>query len=863
MKETSIASVAVVSATLLSLLHFPFRTVASDLRPGRPAAQYSVDFWHESQGLLSSRIRNIVQTRDGYLWLATDGGLVRFDGASFTTFNVRTGSLKDDEVWALKEDKAGGLWIGTFGGGLTLLKDGRYTTFTAADGLPDDVVRQIDEDPQGNIWIATSRGACRYSRGVFTSFTRKDGLSHDYVVNICAGSTQGVFAIAGNKLHCFADGKFVVESGIAEEADGRITSLTRGADASLWIGFERPLVKQLKDGLLTTYPLGNSQSSNSRICYQDRQGNVWLGSSDGLRRLRNGKFEQVPPRDARNSLGVVLSLCEDREGSLWLGMETSGLARLRSTEFNTITDEDGLPDSSTRTVFPDDQGNIWIGTIGGLAMWRNGSITNYTEAEGSHLISVTSIGEDKAGHLWVGAGGELFIMKNGRLAKDRSWKRTPDIKAIYRDSRGRMWVGTDGDGLFGFDDGQISVYRTQDGLASNNVRSILYDRNGALWVATNGGGVSRLADGKFTTYTTKDGLGSNRVVTIHEDEEGALWFGTRGGLSRYRDGRIFTYRAQDGLLVDYVGGIVEDKKGNFWFSCGQGIFSVSKSDMNDFAEGRIKKITPEVYGVEDGVRNVTFAAGNQPNSGRTRDGRLLFCSLRGVTTVDPEHLSSNTFIPPVHIESVLINKQTVRPGDYVEISPGVGEVEIHYTAASFRAPGKVQFKYQLEGFDREWVVAGTRRFAFYANLPAGNYKFRVIACNDDGVWNETGDSFYFYLKPHFYHTGWFYLLSLLALLAIAGAAFQLRVRQLEAHKKELQKRVTEALAKVKILSGMLPICANCKKVRDDTGYWSQIESYIGEHSDTTITHGICPDCFKKLYPEFVDEISPGESAPGF
>jgi hypothetical protein len=187
-------------------------------------------------------------------------------------------------------------------------------------------------------------------------------------------------------------------------------------------------------------------------------------------------------------------------------------------------------------------------------------------------------------------------------------------------------------------------------------------------------------------------------------------------------------------------------------------------------------------------------------------------------------------------------------------------VEIHYTALSFVAPEKILFKYRLEGFDKDWVDAGTRRFAYYANLPPGRYTFHVIACNNDGVWNETGDLFAFYLRPHFYQTAWFDLILLLAVMLLIGAAYHLRVRQLKAHERELQRRVDEALAKIKILSGMLPICSNCKKVRDDQGYWSQIESYIKEHSDTKITHGICPECLKLLYPEFAEDLLAADKA---
>jgi len=218
-------------------------------------------------------------------------------------------------------------------------------------------------------------------------------------------------------------------------------------------------------------------------------------------------------------------------------------------------------------------------------------------------------------------------------------------------------------------------------------------------------------------------------------------------------------------------------------------------------------------------------------------------------------------VPPVYVETVLIDKQSLPPAQPAEIAPGAGEVEIHYTALSYLAPGRVRFKYQLIGFDRDWVDAGTRRFAYYASLPAGAYSFHVIACNNDGVWNQVGASFAFRLRPHFRETGWFYLLCLVGVVGLIGAVYELRVIGLKAREKELQARVAEAVAKVKVLSGMLPICASCKKVRDDKGYWNQIETYIRAHSDTQISHGLCPDCVRRLYPEYSEEVLPGLDVP--
>jgi ligand-binding sensor domain-containing protein len=847
-------------ALALGLLAMSFCATGWAADVARAPFQYDVDFWREADGLPQARIRGIVQTRDGYLWLGSAGGLVRFDGASFTLFNVQTGSLRDNEVWGLKEDNEGGLWIGTVGGGVTRLKDGRFTTYTMADGLPSDLVRQIDTDREGNVWVATSRGIGRFSSGGFRAYTTKDGLAHDFVVRICVSPAQGIYAIAANKLQRLVDDRFVVVEGVIEEADGRVTSLTNGSDGSLWVNFENSLVKRLKDGHLTRYAI--EVPVHNGTIFEDRQGTIWLASREGLFRLSEGKFVLGLPAETNARLGTVFQLCEDREGSLWLGLEANGLARLRHTQFATLTVENGLPQDSIRSVFQDSHGDIWIGTASGLACDRQGKITAYREMDGVTIATVTSIAEDPHGNLWIASSGELLKIVAGKLTKDPMWKRVFDIKAIYCDPQGRMWIGTDGDGLFRYADGHLTVFRTQDGLPSNQIRGLMADRQGALWVGTFGGGASRFADGKFTTYTSQEGLASNWVTSIHEDAAGTLWFATRGGLSRRQDGRFFTYRIKEGLFANSISNMLEDGRGNFWFSCTQGIFRVSASDLRDVADGKIPQLRPHAYGWSDGMRTTAFAGGNQPGVYRTSDGRLLFCSLQGLVTVDPGKLFSNTLVPPVYVETVLIDKQAVPPNQPAEIAPGAGEVEIHYAALSYLAPGKVRFKYQLVGFDHDWVDAGTRRFAYYASLPAGHYSFHVIACNNDGLWNQTGASFAFLLRPHFRQTGWFYLLCLVGVAGLIGAVYELRVIGLKAREKELQARVAEAVARVKVLSGLLPICAGCKKVRDDKGYWNQIEIYIRDHSDTQISHGLCPDCVRKLYPEFIDEMMPPGAAPG-
>ncbi len=740
------------------------------------APGYGIDFWGEAEGLPQSRIRSIVKTRDGYLWLGTDNGLVRFNGTTFTAFTVATGSLRDNEVWAIQEDDEGGLWIGTYGGGLTLYKQGQFRTFAKADGVPD-VVKMLDKDREGNIWIATANGAARYSHGVFTQFGTRDGLTDTSVTAICANSSLGVLVASGAALHRLVDGKFQSVNGLVEKGDGAISHMLSTNDGSVWLGFPG-LVKRWKDGAVTAYRWPHNLSPRINQLHEDRHGTLWIAMEEGVSRLRNGQFETLPLGDG--ATGVVYSLYADREENIWLGFQSNGLGRLRHRQLLTISASDGLPNDSTRSVFQDSKGNIWIGTVDGFAKYQNGTSINYQRLNGSRIGSVRSLAEDTDGNIWIGADQELLILKGGHLSKFRDWKWHSEIEVIYRDPRGHMWVGTDRDGLLEFQAGQFHQYTSEDGLASNQVRGLLYDRLGSLWISTFGQGISKYADGKFTTYTERDGLAGNRVTAIHEDEEGALWFATREGLSRLKDGRFFTYNAECGLLVGFVYSILDDAQGNLWFSSGQGLFRVSKAELRDFAAGRIKKVTSVDYGVRDGMKTRACNVGDQPTAWKTTDGSLMFCSMKGVVVVEPRRLYSSSLIPPVQIEQVLINKQEQLISSDPEMPLGAGEIEIHYAALSYTSPEKVRFKYKLEGYDKDWVEAGTRRFAYYANLPPGHYSFKVIAGHVDGPWNEVGQAFGFYFKPHFYQTSLFLMLVIATVLLLVALLHRLRVIELRA-----------------------------------------------------------------------------------
>ncbi|HEV8157624.1 MAG TPA: diguanylate cyclase, partial [Pyrinomonadaceae bacterium] len=363
---------------------------------------------------------------------------------------------------------------------------------------------------------------------------------------------------------------------------------------------------------------------------------------------------------------------------------------------------------------------------------------------------------------------------------------------------GALWVGTKGGGLNRFKDGIFTRYTTADGLSNDIVRAICEDAEGNLWVGTYGGGLNRFAGGEWTNYTTRDGLSDNHLYSIYLDEEKAMWICTKGGgLNRFKDGKFTAYTTADGLFHDTPYKALEDFQGNLWLSSTKGVFCVSKQELNEFADGKRTKITSKAFDTEDGMKSAECNGGTQSAGVRLRDGRLCFPTIKGAAIVNPGDLKVNHSPPPVVVEKVIVDKREIDLNSQkIVVPPGEGDLQFQYTSLSFRSPGKIQFKYKLEGYDREWTDAATRRAAFYTKVPPGEYRFLVTACNGDGVWNETGASVSFTLQPHFYQTKSFYSLCAAAAGGVAIAAYKRRVSQMKTREEELVELVEKRTAQL-------------------------------------------------------------------
>lgn len=776
----------VIYKIIVCLLELLFMSVLSGsgqifaLDPGRELSQFAQEVWSTENGLPQNTVHAIIQTSDGYVWIATEEGLARFDGISFTVFDKRnTEQLRSNDIRALAQDRQGALWIGT-ADGLVRLLEGRFTVFTTQEGLPGNTIQSLYKGHDDNLWIATSSGLTRLKDGVFTPFVTQPALPTSSVQSIFEDREGTLWIGTAYGLSRFKEGKLLNYAVPAGAANNSVVTINQDGQGRLWFATLNGLAC-LDQGSFRTYTTKDGLPSNRIISLvPDRAGSLWVGTAGGLARFANNQFTGFKQGEGLSS-NIILSIFEDRESSLWIGTESGGLNLLKDKKFTTYTSRDGLASDLVKAIYEDQQGGIWIGTNGGgLSYLKDGKFTTHTTKDGLSSNVVLALCADNQGNLWAGTPDGLTRINSGRFTTYTSADGLANdfVRSIFADRQGNLWVGTRG-GLTRLRDGVFKVYTTIDGLPNDFIGAIHEDANGSLWIGTLGG-LSRFKDERFTTYTTRDGLSSDVVTSLYEDAEKTLWIGTQGGgLNRLKDGKFATFTTREGFPDDVVYRVLEDQQGNLWLGCSKGIFRFSKKELDGFPGGKGHSISFVAYGTADGMITRECSGGGHPAAWKGLDGKLWFSTIKGVAMIDPQKIKINEQPPPVVINQVRIDDESITPGLRLELPPGKTRFDFYYTALSFIAPEKVSFKYRLEGFDPDWVDPGTRRVAYYTNLPPGNYTFRVIARNNDGIWNDTGAVFDLHLSPYFYQTYWFYALVVLSLAFLVWQAYRFRLRQLE------------------------------------------------------------------------------------
>jgi signal transduction histidine kinase/ligand-binding sensor domain-containing protein len=765
------------------------------LDPSKAISQYAIDQWTTEHGLPMKRISSVTQSADGYIWLGTQEGVVRFDGFTFDVFDKRREGLESKTITAVLEDSRGTLWIGTVAG-LSRYSKGRFETLTIEDGLSDNYVSALLEDAHGRIWVGSYGSGISVIDGRFITGLNVEGggaassisaLYQDVAGTIWIGTTD-----AG--LLRYQDGALSSYSSSAGLPSNDVTRISGNDEGTLWVGTKGGLAT-LRNGTVRTHTTADGLPSNIvRALHEDAEGTLWIGTEGGLTRLRGDRLETY---DGDDHLSSVLAIHEDREGSLWVGTQRSGLFRLQDGTFTTFTTTEGLGGNSVYSVYQDVKGSVWAGTLGGgVSRIRDGEITTLTADDGLKTNDIVSIYGSKNGTLWFGTAGlGLIRYRNGVLRQYTNDDGLPGngIYTIFEDSRGILWLGAGRAGLVRFDGKSFVTYTTEDGLTDNSVTAVTDGSDNRLWVGTYHGGLNLIEDGVVTrTYTTENGLPNNYVSSTYLDGDGMLWIATReGGLTRLKDGELKSLTVEQGLFNDTILHILEDDNGNLWMSSNRGLFRVHKADVHAVLDGRIKSLESTAYDRSDGLKTFEFNGGSQPAGWKDQQGRLWFVSSNGVVRVDPTHLRRNEVPPQVVIEQVLVMEETVRTDTAAVLAPGENNLEIDFVGLSYRANEEVAYRYMLDGIDRDWVDAGSRRQAFYTNLPPGEYTFRVVARNADGVWSDSPATFSFYLKPFFYQTAWFYVLMGILLVLVGVAIFQIRIRQLKAGQLELEATVRD------------------------------------------------------------------------
>jgi signal transduction histidine kinase/ligand-binding sensor domain-containing protein/ActR/RegA family two-component response regulator len=760
-----------------------------------PLRDYLRQSWQTAEGLPQNTVRELIQTRDGYIWFGTQEGLVRFDGVRFTIFNTHTKpALGHNYVTAILESRDGALWIGSNGGGLQRWKDGETHTWTTADGLSSDVVASLLETSDGAIWVGTfGAGLNRLRDGAITSYHARDGLPSEFCIALAQtrdgaiwiGTSAGAARLAGGRFTTFAK-----TDGLA---DNLVNAVLAARDGAVWVGTTDGL-SRYADGRWRTYTTADGLSAPDVFSLaEDPDGTLWVGTrTGGLNRLAAGRVESLSTADGLVD-DFVTAILRDRERNLWIGFDDHGLTRLRSTPFSTVSKREGLPSESVRLVMQASDASLWVGTRQGLTRFTEAGTRTFTTRDGLPENGTTAVLEDRTHAIWAGTQSGLTRLAGadgGKALKFTHAEGMPHdtVRSLLEDRTGRLWVGTLG-GVCWIDGHRCVPVPELTGVT----RTLYESADGAIW-AGNAAGLTRSHDGVVTRWAASDGLPREVIMDIVEAPRGSgtLWLGTLGGgLVRFAGGRFTRYTTDSGLFDDTVYRALPDAQGRLWLTCNRGLSSVSLRALNDFAEGRVQTLTTEVYTEADGLPATEFNGGLFPAGAVVRDGRLLLPTIRGLAVIDPSRMQRNTLLPPVKLEEILVDRERQPEGRDIVASAGAHNIEIHYTALSFAVPRRVRFKYKLEGFDADWVDAGRRRTAFYMNLPPGRYTFRVKAANNDGVWNETGASLSLQQLPHFRQTVWFDALILLAAVAVGGGAVLWRNRHLQVRERKLAKLVDE------------------------------------------------------------------------
>jgi signal transduction histidine kinase/ligand-binding sensor domain-containing protein len=756
-------------------------------------AQYQVESWTTDNGLPQNTVDSIVQTPDGYLWLATLDGLVRYDGVRFTVFNKNNSpGIESNRFKRMVIDGHGDLWVGTEIGAVTRYHDGRFQSYFVNE-VTREPIYSLTINGAGEPIVLGTENKVRWNGEEFIPNQRFAGETKN---SVQLYSRSGAFWYSSEQtVHRIKDQR-ATDFRLPALPKDTITGMLEDARGRIWIGTISSGLFVLENERLTAFATKEGWSKahvTPRLI--DHLGNLWASSNEGVVIISSeGKIDHLTTEQGLSD-NFTNPIFEDREGGIWIGTLKRGLNHLTRQSVAFYGTQDGLAADVVEPIYETRGGTIWIGGKG-LTRFHDGKFL--AAVKENPAGEVTAIEEDKSGRMWFGYWSGIYYLDNGHIINfNNKLGASPTVMDIHADRTGTMWFASN-EGVFHWQANAMTKFTTANGLASDDARVIHESANGTIWIGTYGG-LSEFNDGAFKSFTTKEGLASNLVRSLYEDADGVLWIGSYdGGLTRFKDGKFTRYTSNDGLFNDGVFQILEDDGKNIWMSCNRGIYRVNKQHLNDFADGKITRIESIALSKADGLRETECNGGQQPAGIRARDGKLWFPTQRGVAVIDPQKIKINPFAPPVILESIKIDNELTsgfKANYFVEILPGKNNLEIAYTGLSFVKSEFVKFRYKLDGIDKDWVAADTRRTAYYSYLPPGEYVFTVIAANSDGVWNEHGAQVKIVVLAPFYRTWWFIALAIGVSFVLVALYFQRRLVRLELARnaqEEFARRLIES-----------------------------------------------------------------------
>ncbi|MGA7339164.1 MAG: two-component regulator propeller domain-containing protein [Terracidiphilus sp.] len=740
---------------------------------------YTRHVWQASDGLPEQTVQAFAQTPDGYLWIGTTGGLVRFDGLHFTVFDrLNTPALHENSVFCLTVSSDGALWIGTEGGGLARYAHGQFRSWTTREGLSNDFVRRIAEDAEGNIWAGTDNGLLRLEGD---RFVRVDGTSlipslavHAIYVDRAGGLWAG-----GSKLLCLQGNRAVEYTLGGEASQNRVKSIVQTADGSIWVGTISGL-NRMAPGR-NAFERVQGVAGTVRVLLQTSDAVLWIGTiGQGAFEYRAGTLTQLTAPSSLPS-NTVLNFFEDGEKNFWIGTQ-AGMVRLTRAQVSVVP----LPkanDSDFGTIYQDRDSSFWIAST--LLFQMKDGVVAPRSLPGLEGVHVRNLYRDRSGALWVGTDGDgvFRVAAAGALhLTTRDGLSNNFVRAMAQDRDGSMWVAADEGLSHIFAEGagaRIVSYQMRDGLAYFSTRALLEDRRGDLWIGTDRG-LSHMHAGAFLRDAATEALAQTKIWAIHEDADGGLWFGTRNnGLYRYRDGKLAHYSAADGLAGNAIYQILEDGARHLWMSGPNGVSLLNRRELDAQAESFPRHFALTFYSTADMAANTEIYGGTQSSGCITAEGDVWFPSNHGPIHIPPSRQSLLP-PPPLRIQSLLADGLTLPFTQPLVLKPGISRLEFAFAPIQLRSQGGLRFRYRLDGFDKDWSATTQARTADYTNLPAGDFRFRVQTFELDNPDAVSEASIDLVKMPFFYRSWWFIALCLLFVALLIYGMYQYRVRHVRA-----------------------------------------------------------------------------------